>query len=96
MIKQLKEGFNYVTQTWYADYSNTMGTFASVESYFNSLKRFSPGQEYYPETSKVVLIIPPENVEAIQRFGLCHRFNVCMSARYFGFLLGVTSPKLIG
>ena len=34
--------------------------FARVESYFNSLQRYGPGQGYCPEPSKRVLIVHPE------------------------------------
>ena len=61
-----------------------MGTFTRIETYFDSLKRQGPGQGYYPEPSKSVLIVRPENPEAGKVFGARHGFKVCTGARYIG------------
>ena len=50
--------------------------FAIVETYFNILARQSLGRGYYPEPSKSVLIVHPENPEAINHFGARHAFKV--------------------
>ena len=42
------------------------------------------GCGYYPETSKSVLIVHPDNLEAGKRFGLIRRFKVCAGLRYLG------------
>ena len=51
--------------------------FENVDLYFNFLKRFFPGRGYYPEPSKSVLIMHPENIEPWKSFGLRHGFKVC-------------------
>ena len=43
LIKNLKAEFPGVNQPWYAENAGALGTFARVESYFNSLLRHGPG-----------------------------------------------------
>ena len=58
--------------------------FTRLETYFDSLTRHVPGRGYHPESTKSVLIVHPENLEAEKLFGARHRFRVCTSARYLG------------
>ena len=76
LIKNLKAEYLDITQPWCADNSGALGTFANVESYFNSLELFDPGRGYYPKPSKSVFIVHPENIEAVKRFFLCHGFKM--------------------
>ena len=73
-----------VTQPWYADDAGDLGTFARIETYFNSLTRQVPGRGYYPKPSKSVLIIRPDNLEAGKEFRERHGSKVCTGARYLG------------
>ena len=50
--------------------------FARIETYFNLLTRQIPGCGYYPEPSKSVLIVHPENLEDRKEFGARHGFKV--------------------
>ena len=77
MIKLLKAEFPGVTHPWYADGAGALGTFANVELYFNSLRIFVPGRVYYPETSKLVLVVHQDSLKSGKGFGLSHRFKVC-------------------
>ena len=61
MTKNLKAEFPDVTHPWYSDNAGALGTFTNVELYFNLLKQFRPGHGYYPEPSKIVLIMHPDN-----------------------------------
>ena len=51
--------------------------FAKIEFYFNSLKGLVSGHGYYPEPSKIVLIVHPDNLEAGKLFVLSRSFKVC-------------------
>ena len=81
LIKNLKSEFPDITQTCYAANAGALCTFTNVELNFNWLKQFGLGRGYYPEPSISALIVHPENIEARNRFGLCHRFKVCTGTR---------------
>ena len=83
-IKQLKAEFPDITQPWYTDDASALLTFENVKLYFNFLKRFGPGRGYYPDPSKIVLIVHPENIEVRKLLVFSHEFNVCNGARYIG------------
>ena len=76
LIKLPKEEFTDLTQTWYADDAGSLGTFANIKLYSNSLKRFVPGHEYYPEPSKSVMIVHPDNIKGRKQFVFGHLFKV--------------------
>ena len=44
LIKNLKRTIPDVTQLWYADNAGSLGTFARLETYFDSLERLGPGR----------------------------------------------------
>ena len=76
LINNLKREIPEVTQPCYADDSADLGTFAIIETYFDSLTRQGPGCGYYPELFKSVLIVHPENLEAGNDFGARHGIKV--------------------
>ena len=88
IIKNLKWEIPDVTQPWYADDARLLGTFARLESYFDSLTRQVPEQRYHLKPTKGVLIVCPENLEAGNVFEARHRFRVCTGAHYFGGYIG--------
>ena len=90
LIKLLKAVNPDVTQTWYSDNDNGLGTFNNIGLYFNSLKQFSPGRGYYPKSSKSVLFVHPDKPAAGKFFVLRHGFIIWV------FLLGMMNPNMIG
>ena len=56
-IKHLKWAIPDVTKPWYAGNVGDLGTFARLETYFDSLARQGPGRGYHPESNKSVLIV---------------------------------------
>ena len=89
LIQNLKREIPDVTKPWYADDAGALGTFVIIETYFDSLTCQGLGCRYYPETSKSVLIVHPENLKARKEFGSRHGFKVCMGARYLeGYIRG--------
>ena len=93
LIKFLKAEFNDISQPWYADDTSSLGTFANIELYFNSLKQFGPGRGYYPKPSKSVLIVNLYNLEYGKQFGLSCGFNMCTGMCYLGGFIGGDESK---
>ena len=84
LIKNLKQDIPDVTQPWYADGNRALGTFERLETYFYLLTRQGSVRGYYPEPSKRVIIVRPDNLEAGKVFGARHGFKVCTGTRYLG------------
>ena len=76
LINNLKQEISDVTQLWYAENARYLGTFTRIETYFYSLTFQGPGRRYYPELSKRVLILHPENLKAGKELGARHGFKV--------------------
>ena len=60
MIKILKYTHPDVAQTWYAENAGALGTSDNLERYFNSLKRNGPDRGYYPDPTKIILVVHPK------------------------------------
>ena len=93
LIKNLKWDIPDVTQTWYTDDAVSLGVFARIETYFDSLTRQGPGHGYYPKPSNIALIIHLVNLEAGKYFGTRHGFKVCTGACYLGVYIGDEESK---
>ena len=93
VIKNLKNYFPGFTQPWYIDDAGALGMFTRVEACFCSLEQHIPRQGCYPEPSKKVLIVHPDNLEARKLFVLRHKFKVCMGAHYLGSYIGDENSK---
>ena len=63
-IELLKAAYPDFTQIWYADNAGALGTFDAIGLYFNLLNDFGTTRGYYPELSKSVLIVHPNNPKA--------------------------------
>ena len=59
LINNIKQEIPDVTHPWYADNAGSLGKFARLDTYFDSLTRQGLGWGYYPEPSKSVLIVRP-------------------------------------
>ena len=46
--------------------------FDNLEQYFNSLNFNAPGQGYYPDPTKSILIVYPKNIRLGGLFGVSH------------------------
>ena len=93
LINNLKREIPDVTQTWYADESGALGTFARLETYFDSMTHQGLGRGYHLDHTKSVLIVRPENLEARKVFGARHGFRVCTGTRYIGGYIGDNESK---
>ena len=84
-----------VTQPWYADESGALGTFARIETYFDSPTRQCPERGYYPKQFKSVLIVHPENLESGKELWARHGFKMYTGPRYLGGYIGDDETKTI-
>ena len=96
LIKLLKAYYTDVTHPWYVCGAGALGAFDKIGLHFNWLKQFGPGSGYYPETSKIILIIHPDNLAAGKEFGLRHRFKVCTGMCYLGGFMSMTNLNVNG
>ena len=62
LIRELREAYPRVTQTWYGDDVGEGGTFTDVQAYFQDLQARGPAWGYYPEPTKSILVVTPGNV----------------------------------
>ena len=68
-IKNLNQEIPDVTDTCYTGNARALGTFARIGTYFNFLTRQGLGRRYYPEQSKSIRIVHPDNIEVGKFFG---------------------------
>ena len=66
MIEPLELMYPDVAQPWYADNAGELRKFDNLEQYCNSLKRNDPDQGYYPDPTKIFLIVHPDNFKSGQ------------------------------
>ena len=96
LIKILKRAIPDVTQPSYTDDAGALGKFVRLETYFDFLTCQGPGQGYHPEPTKSVLIVRPENIEAVKVFGARHGFRVCTGTDNLGVTMVAMIPNAIG
>ena len=90
LIKNLKAGFPDITHTCYTENSVLLGIFARVEAFFYSLKLHGLVRGYYPEPSKIDLIVHPNNIEA--RKSLARAVGLrCAQVRVIMAVISVTT-----
>ena len=92
-INNLKRQIPDVTQTWYADDTGALCTFVIIDTCYYSLTRQVPGSGYYPEPSKSLVIVHPDNLEAGKYFGARHGFKMYTEAHYLGGYIGYNKSK---
>ena len=93
LINNLKREIPDATQSWYADDVRTLGTFARLDTYFDSLTCQVPGRGYQPEPTNRVMIVCPDNIKDGKVFGRRHGFRMCTGARYLGDYIGDDGSK---
>ena len=93
LINNIKRQIPDFNKPWYAGDTRALGAFVRIETYFNSLTHQDPGCGYYPEPSKSVLIVHPDNIKARKVFGTRHGFIVCTGAHCLGGYIGDDESK---
>ena len=77
-------------QPWYADNAGALGMFNHLENYFKALKRNVVERGYFPDPTKSILVVHPQNLELGEEFRQRHGFKVFTGARYIGVISGMT------
>ena len=93
VVKRLKLVYPSVTQLWYIDNYGALGTCNNVELYLNSLKRIGLARGQYPNPTKIIMVVHPDNLEAGRLFGVSHGFKVCTGSHYIGGYIGDEESK---
>lgn len=75
-------------QYWYADDSSIVGEWRVIKGWIQVLVEIGPKIGYFPEPSKSLLIVSPEQVEAAEQYFSEEKFEVITGARYLGGFLG--------
>ena len=84
LIKFLNYTYPVAMQPWCAYNAGALGMFDKLERYFNWLKHNVPDQGYYPDPTKIILVVHPQNLKAGELFVQFNLFKVCIDARYLG------------
>ena len=66
-----------ITQTYYFDNTGALGTLDNFRRYFNLFKKNVLDRGYCSNTTKNILIVHPNNIEAGGLFDASHGFRVC-------------------
>ena len=62
LIKNLKAAHPDVTQPCYDDNAGALGKFLNIEDCFNSLTQLVKERSYYPDLTKIVLIVHTDHI----------------------------------
>jgi len=88
LVRQLKQEFPAVEQTWYADDGGAGGRFDSIRKQFTRLQEIGPNFGYFPEPTKSMLIIPNHSLEVAKVEFADLGFKVTTGHRYLGGFIG--------
>ena len=85
-----------ITQPLYSGNTGVLGMFINIELYFNSLTHYGPDHGYYPKTSKSVLIVHLDTIEAEKSLTGIMGFRFAQARITLAVLLGTKIPNKIG
>ena len=57
LIRELRDAYTHVNQTWYADDAGAGGGFGHILEHFQDLQARGPQRGYFPERTKRILVI---------------------------------------
>jgi hypothetical protein len=88
LIHQLKAKFPLLQQLWYADNAGAGSNFNVIRRHFQQLKEIRPNFGSYPESLKIILIVPQHNYETSQEAFNDLTFIVTIRYHYLGGFIG--------
>ena len=62
LIRDLRGAHPRVTQPWYSDDAGAGGKFTNIMEHLRDLQARGPARGYYPEPTKIILVVDPGNV----------------------------------
>lgn len=92
IIKSLKS--EDYRQTWYADDSACLGKLAQVRRWFDVLMREGPKWGYFPEPSKSVLVVKPNQETEAKTLFSDLKVSIVTSHRFLGGVIGTKDAKI--
>ena len=68
LFRDLRADHPRVTQPWYADDSGAKGTLTGIKQNLNVLVVQGSPRGYFPEPTKSILVVSPQNVPQVEAF----------------------------
>jgi hypothetical protein len=95
LIRNLKERFPKLYQSWYADDASAAGTLKLIKEFFEELVQVGPKYGYFPEPSKSILVVSSNNQPLALNFVETNNlgFIVKTGARYLGGFVGEETDR---
>jgi hypothetical protein len=84
LIRQLKREVHQVHQAWFADDAAAAADFTSIKSFMERLIKLGPAYGYFPEASKIILVVSEANKAAAEVYFRDMKFKVITGSRYLG------------
>ena len=68
LIRDLQDAHSRVTQPWYAYDAEAGGKFGHILEHFQDLQARGLPRGYFPEPTKIILVMAPQNVARAEEF----------------------------
>ena len=88
LIRELRNAHPRVTQPWYVDYAGAGGMFQQILEQFRDLQARGPARGYYPEPTKIILVVAPGNIALAEEHFRGLDIRVVTGHRYLGWYIG--------
>ena len=86
LIRELQGSHPRITQPWYADDAGAGGKFSHILEHIQDLQARGLARGYYPEPTKIILVVDPGNVSREEEFFRGMGIRVVTGHRYLGGL----------
>ena len=88
LIRKLRGAHPWVTQPWYNDDTGAGGKFPNIMEHLRDLQERVPAQGYYPEPTKIILVVAPAIVAQTEEHFRGLRIRVVTGHHYLGGYIG--------
>ena len=92
-IRDLRKSHPKVTQTWYSDGIDAGGTFTGIQRHLDNFLLQGPLRGYFPESTKSILVLSPQNVPQAEAFLRGYGIQVVTGIRYLGVFVGTEAAQ---
>ena len=83
----------HVTQPWYADDVGAEGKFVHILAHLWELQARGPPRVYFPEPTKIILVVAPQNVAREEEFFCGLGIKLVTGNRYIGGFIGKSEAE---